>query len=51
MVASGVPTPNGSDHVAEIAIMALRIQHEVTYYTIPHMPGQQLQIRMGIHTG
>ncbi|XP_063441267.1 uncharacterized protein LOC134721909 [Mytilus trossulus] len=51
MVASGVPTPNGGNHAPEIASMALRIRQEVNGYTIPHMPGRTLQIRIGVHSG
>lgn len=51
MVASGVPTPNGRNHAREIALMALRIQQEVKGYTISHMPGRTLQIRIGLNSG
>ncbi|XP_052061804.1 atrial natriuretic peptide receptor 2-like [Mytilus californianus] len=51
MVASGVPTPNGGNHAPEIALMALRIRQEVNGYTIPHMSGRTLQIRIGLHSG
>lgn len=51
MVASGVPVPNGLHHAQEIALMALKIRHEIHKYKIPHMPGKVLQIRIGIHSG
>ena len=51
MVASGVPEPNGARHAPEIAMMAIKIRHEVKNYTIPHMSGKTLQIRIGLHSG
>ncbi|XP_063443302.1 guanylate cyclase soluble subunit beta-2-like [Mytilus trossulus] len=51
MVASGVPTPNGKNHAPEIALMALQIRQEVKGYTISHMPGRTLQIRIGLNSG
>jgi len=52
MVASGVPTRSqGKDHAAEVASMALDLLHATENFVVPHMPGERLQIRIGIHTG
>ena len=51
MAASGVPVSNGFRHAAEIAMFAIKIRLEVRKYKIPHMPGRNLQLRIGIHTG
>ncbi|XP_071538924.1 uncharacterized protein [Panulirus ornatus] len=41
----------GKDHAAEIASMALDLLHATENFVVPHMPGERLQIRIGIHTG
>lgn len=51
MVVSGVPQPNGSRHVAEIADMALDLLSAVTRFKIRHMPDRRMQLRIGLHTG
>ncbi|XP_071538925.1 uncharacterized protein [Panulirus ornatus] len=52
MVASGLPQRGeGKDHAAEIASMALDLLHATENFVVPHMPGERLQIRIGIHTG
>uniref|UniRef100_T1JJJ2 guanylate cyclase n=1 Tax=Strigamia maritima TaxID=126957 RepID=T1JJJ2_STRMM len=49
-VVSGLPEAN-LDHYEQIAVLALHILSIVCSYTIPHMPHNKLQIRIGIHTG
>lgn len=51
MVVSGLPRPNGGEHVHEIAAMALHLLSAVANFRIPHMPDERLQLRIGIHTG
>ncbi len=51
MVVSGVPQPNGSRHVAEIANVSLDLLAEVTKFKIRHIPGRELKLRIGMHTG
>ena len=51
MCVSGLPKPNGIRHAGEIATMALEILHCASSFQIPHRPGYQLQIRIGIHSG
>ena len=51
MVVSGVPQTNGDRHAAEVASMAWQIVAACLTFQIPHLPGEALQIRVGIHTG
>ena len=52
MVASGLPTPNGDRHVAEIANMAIDLLSAVhTNFKIRHRPGETLSLRIGLHSG
>ncbi|CAJ0610143.1 unnamed protein product [Cylicocyclus nassatus] len=50
-VASGVPNPSKTEHVSNIATIAL-LQREFLYdFMIPHRPGQYLHCRWGFNTG
>lgn len=51
MVVSGLPERNGDNHVKNIADVALGIRQSVTDYKIRHLPGEDLRIRIGIHSG
>lgn len=51
MVASGLPLRNGNRHAGEIANMSLDLLSAMTTFNIRHLPGTQLQLRVGIHTG
>nr|XP_056714809.1 retinal guanylyl cyclase 2-like [Euleptes europaea] len=51
MVASGLPKRNGQRHAAEIANMALDILSSVGSFTMKHLPGVPIRIRMGLHSG
>ena len=51
MVVSGVPRRNGNEHADQIANMALELLADIKDFVIPHMPGVQLQLRVGIHSG
>ena len=48
---SGVPKPNGIQHAGEIASMALNLLDAIRQHKIQHRPGEQLKLRIGIHTG
>ena len=50
MVASGVPQPL-LHHAPEIADMSMEIMDAVKIFKIRHRPGQQLKIRIGLHSG
>ena len=51
MVVSGLPQRNGDNHAGEIATMSLHLLSAMTTFTIRHLPGQQLQLRIGMHSG
>ncbi|XP_051626980.1 atrial natriuretic peptide receptor 1 isoform X1 [Manacus candei] len=51
MVVSGLPVRNGKLHAREVARMALALLDAVRSFRIRHRPGQQLELRIGIHTG
>ena len=42
---------NGSTHVREIARMSLKLLEAVKTFSIRHRPAEQLQLRVGFHTG
>ncbi|NXR50745.1 ANPRA protein, partial [Hippolais icterina] len=51
MVVSGLPVRNGRLHAREVARMALALLEAVRSFRIRHRPRQQLELRIGIHTG
>ena len=51
MVVSGLPSRNGTRHASEIATMSLALLETVRYFTIPHIPEEQLCLRIGLHSG
>ncbi|XP_037651607.1 atrial natriuretic peptide receptor 1-like isoform X2 [Sebastes umbrosus] len=51
MVVSGLPVRNGKIHGREVARMSLALQDAVTSFRIRHRANQQLQLRIGIHSG
>ncbi len=51
MVASGVPTRNGDIHAVEICKMALALLESIKVFPIDHLPGENLHMRIGIHSG
>ncbi|OWA54019.1 Atrial natriuretic peptide receptor 1 [Hypsibius exemplaris] len=51
MVVSGLPRRNGDEHAKEIAGLALDLRRIVEKFDIRHLPGEQLKIRIGLHTG
>ena len=51
MAVSGLPLPNGTAHAPAVARMSLAILHRVATFRVRHRPEQQLQLRMGVHTG
>ncbi|KAJ1526714.1 hypothetical protein ONE63_008294 [Megalurothrips usitatus] len=51
MVVSGLPVRNGDRHAGEIASMALQILSRIRRFEVRHRPGEQLQLRIGIHSG
>ncbi|ELT92328.1 hypothetical protein CAPTEDRAFT_22212, partial [Capitella teleta] len=51
MVVSGLPIPNGKGHAKEIALMSLALLHSIGKFRINHLPGTQLKLRIGLHSG
>nr|XP_046181241.1 atrial natriuretic peptide receptor 1 isoform X2 [Oncorhynchus gorbuscha] len=51
MVVSGLPIRNGDDHAKEIARMSLAVVRGMRQYNSPHVPQQQLKVRIGLHSG
>jgi class 3 adenylate cyclase len=51
MVTSGAPKRNGNRHAAEIAFLSLDLLDAILQLTIPHLPGEQLRLRIGLNTG
>jgi len=51
MVVSGLPRPNGEQHIVEICNLALELLDQVSRFTIRHRPDETLKLRIGIHTG
>uniref|UniRef100_A0A914UWT9 Guanylate cyclase n=1 Tax=Plectus sambesii TaxID=2011161 RepID=A0A914UWT9_9BILA len=48
---SGLPIRNGTAHVSQIADMCLAFHRSVASFKIPHLPGEKVQLRIGMHTG
>ncbi|KAL4226442.1 hypothetical protein ACF0H5_014425 [Mactra antiquata] len=51
LVVSGVPKPNGKRHASEIAALSLDILEHVNRMEIPHIPGTNVRLRIGCHSG
>jgi Adenylate and Guanylate cyclase catalytic domain len=51
MVVSGMPERNDNLHAREICRMALALLDAVRTFEIPHRRGEQLLLRIGIHSG
>uniref|UniRef100_A0A1I7T6G5 Guanylate cyclase n=1 Tax=Caenorhabditis tropicalis TaxID=1561998 RepID=A0A1I7T6G5_9PELO len=50
-VASGVPRRNGNEHTRNIASMALAFVKSMIGFSVPHLPGEKINIRVGFHCG
>jgi guanylate cyclase len=48
---SGLPHRNGNEHARHIANMALQFIRSIKTFTIPHLPGHQISLRIGLHSG
>lgn len=50
-VVSGLPQRNGNSHADEIAALSLNLLGIVHVFKIPHLHGERLEIRIGLHSG
>uniref|UniRef100_A0A0N5AUD5 Guanylate cyclase n=1 Tax=Syphacia muris TaxID=451379 RepID=A0A0N5AUD5_9BILA len=48
---SGLPRRNGNDHAKEVAEMSFQFLRKLKLFRVPHLPDEQVKIRIGIHTG
>uniref|UniRef100_A0A1I7ZQC1 Guanylate cyclase n=1 Tax=Steinernema glaseri TaxID=37863 RepID=A0A1I7ZQC1_9BILA len=48
---SGLPHRNGNQHVREVADMSIAILRSLEKFVIPHLPGERIKLRIGLHTG
>ena len=51
MVASGLPTRNGRNHVVQVADLALDLLTRVETFEVPHGLVDRLQLRIGMNSG
>ncbi|XP_077986226.1 atrial natriuretic peptide receptor 1-like [Glandiceps talaboti] len=51
MVVSGLPKRNNTRHAAEVSNMSLAMLKDIQNFKVRHMPGETVQLRIGIHTG
>uniref|UniRef100_A0A914X493 guanylate cyclase n=1 Tax=Plectus sambesii TaxID=2011161 RepID=A0A914X493_9BILA len=51
MIVSGVPNENDTQHVMNIACVALAMRMYLFNYVIPHRHNQRLKCRIGVNTG
>ncbi|CAB3397272.1 unnamed protein product [Caenorhabditis bovis] len=48
---SGLPHRNGKEHVRHIASMSLLFVGALDNFRVPHLPTEQIRIRVGFHSG
>ncbi|VDM63503.1 unnamed protein product [Angiostrongylus costaricensis] len=48
---SGLPHRNGHEHIKEICNMSLEFMNSLGNFTIPHLPNDRINLRIGVHTG
>ncbi|CAH1779758.1 unnamed protein product, partial [Owenia fusiformis] len=51
MVVSGLPERNGTAHASEICCLALELRTSISEFVIPHMPLDNVHLRIGINSG
>ena len=51
MVVSGLPLRNADNHAGEVASMSLHLLRAIKTFRIRHRTNEQLQLRIGIHSG
>ncbi|KAH7718324.1 Protein GCY-20 [Aphelenchoides avenae] len=48
---SGLPHRNGNEHARQIALMSLDFIQSLHGFSIPHLPGERVSLRIGLHSG
>ncbi|KAL6744153.1 hypothetical protein Aduo_017116 [Ancylostoma duodenale] len=48
---SGLPRRNGKEHAKEIGSMSLEFMGSLANFTIPHLPQERINLRIGVHSG
>lgn len=48
---SGLPTRNGVEHAKDVADMSFSLLRGLKNFRIPHLPGERINLRIGLHTG
>uniref|UniRef100_A0A1I7UYY5 Guanylate cyclase n=1 Tax=Caenorhabditis tropicalis TaxID=1561998 RepID=A0A1I7UYY5_9PELO len=48
---SGLPTRNGYAHIKQIVDMSLRFMEYCRNFKIPHLPGERVELRIGVNSG
>ncbi|XP_046555093.1 atrial natriuretic peptide receptor 1-like [Haliotis rubra] len=51
MVVSGLPQRNGNKHAEQIALMSLALLRAIDTFRMRHLPGEKLNLRIGLHSG
>jgi len=51
MCASGLPQKNGDKHASQLADMSMHLISGTKNFEIVHLPGEKLEVRIGLHTG
>ncbi|KAJ1352398.1 Receptor-type guanylate cyclase gcy-7 [Parelaphostrongylus tenuis] len=47
---SGLPHRNGHEHIKEICNMSLEFMESLADFSIPHLPNDRINLRIGVHT-
>ncbi|KIH48502.1 adenylate/guanylate cyclase catalytic domain protein [Ancylostoma duodenale] len=47
---SGLPRRNGKEHAKEIGSMSLEFMGSLANFTIPHLPQERINLRIGVHS-
>ncbi|CAB3396879.1 unnamed protein product [Caenorhabditis bovis] len=48
---SGLPHRNGNEHCRHIARLALGFMSSLDFFRIPHLPGERINLRIGLNSG
>uniref|UniRef100_A0A8L8KC60 Guanylate cyclase domain-containing protein n=1 Tax=Heligmosomoides polygyrus TaxID=6339 RepID=A0A8L8KC60_HELPZ len=51
LCASGLPRRNGNQHIKEICSMSLKFMKALVGFRVPHLPNEEINLRIGFHSG